>query len=387
MKKLFSVFLFAMLIAGVAHAGEVNYYNKSWAEIKAKAAAEHKYIFIDCYTDWCGWCKVMDKETMTDAGIISLLNDKFISVKMDMEKGEGIKMCMKYHVNGFPTFMFFNADGDYVYQSSGYQKTPEFLKELNNALDNNKHMQVPGYSQTLDVAFPEFYKKIFAGNGKREFPKEEEVVAFLDQQKDLLNEVSWAVISSCKLNEKYNNFFLENITKYKMLFGATGVNNVLSTKLNGKLNVAIKHNSIAELNDVLKSVDKYITEEPAATKNYFSVSFYKETKNWEKLTEAMDDYAISKGYDNTAYFNSIGWAMYEQCTDKKALAKACGWMKAVVEKEPQYAYEDTYASLLYKAGDLKEAKLWAAKAIETGKKAGEKTEATEELLKKMIGGK
>ncbi|MGC6414302.1 MAG: DUF255 domain-containing protein, partial [Bacteroidia bacterium] len=33
-----------------------------------KAVKEGKIILIDAYTDWCGWCKVMDKKTYTDAG-------------------------------------------------------------------------------------------------------------------------------------------------------------------------------------------------------------------------------------------------------------------------------------------------------------------------------
>ena len=33
----------------------------SWKEVKAKAEAEHKYIFMDCYATWCGPCKWMNK--------------------------------------------------------------------------------------------------------------------------------------------------------------------------------------------------------------------------------------------------------------------------------------------------------------------------------------
>ena len=58
-------------------------------------------------------------------------------------------------------------------------------------------------------------------------------------------------------------------------------------------------------------------------------------------------------------------------------------MKTVIAKAPQYAYLDTYAALLSVAGDKKEAEEMAAKAIEVGKQAGEKTESTEQLLKKL----
>jgi uncharacterized protein YyaL (SSP411 family) len=39
-------------------------------------------IFVDTYTDWCGWCKKMDKETFTNSVITEILNNKFYPVKI-----------------------------------------------------------------------------------------------------------------------------------------------------------------------------------------------------------------------------------------------------------------------------------------------------------------
>src|SRR3954463_3324810 len=111
MKRFFAFLLLSTCLFSNAIASEINYFNRSWQEIKAKAKAENKYIFVDCYTEWCGWWKTMDKETMADAGIVSLMNDKFIATKIDMEHGEGILLAMKYHITGFPSFLFFNPDG------------------------------------------------------------------------------------------------------------------------------------------------------------------------------------------------------------------------------------------------------------------------------------
>ncbi len=386
MKKFFAVLLFALATASAVVAEEINYYNKTWAEIKAKAKAEHKYIFMDCYTDWCGWCKVMDKETMIDPAIVATMNGKFVAVKMDMEKGEGATLAMKYHINMFPTFMFFNPDGEFVYQSLGYQKTDEFKKELANAMDKSKQTIATGYSQSLDIDYPAFYKKMFAGNGKREIPKEEEVVAYLDKQTDLLSEVNWAVMSQCRLNDKYEQFFLANVDKYRKLFGPKGVSNTVNYLLNGKLKKAEKEKSEKALADVLKLVDKYVDEEKEMTRIGFEISYYQEVKDFSKLTKVFQNYVDKKGFENAAYINSIAWWMYVNCTDKAQLASGAKWMKEVVKKEPKYAYEDTYAAVLYKAGKMKDAEIWAKKAIEDGNKEGEKVSSTEDLLKLIQGG-
>jgi thioredoxin-related protein len=47
--------------------------------------AHPKKIFIDVYTQWCGWCKRMDATTYTDKDIIQYLNDNFYAVRLDAE--------------------------------------------------------------------------------------------------------------------------------------------------------------------------------------------------------------------------------------------------------------------------------------------------------------
>jgi thioredoxin-related protein len=51
---------------------------------------EPRKILIDLYTDWCGWCKKMDKDTYARAEIIDYLNDKFYAVKFNAEQKEDV---------------------------------------------------------------------------------------------------------------------------------------------------------------------------------------------------------------------------------------------------------------------------------------------------------
>lgn len=61
----------------------------NWSSIEQSVentkSANKKFILVDLYTDWCGWCKKMDENTFQDAGIVSLLNESFTTVKFNAE--------------------------------------------------------------------------------------------------------------------------------------------------------------------------------------------------------------------------------------------------------------------------------------------------------------
>jgi len=58
----------------------------SWEQIKAKAKGENKYIFIDVYATWCGPCKMMDRDVYPNDIVGAVVNDQFISVKIQMDR-------------------------------------------------------------------------------------------------------------------------------------------------------------------------------------------------------------------------------------------------------------------------------------------------------------
>ena len=63
-----------------------------------KATRENpKKIFIDVYTGWCGWCKVMDKNTFADSAVAAYMNQNFYMVKFDAES----KSTVRYNDHDF----------------------------------------------------------------------------------------------------------------------------------------------------------------------------------------------------------------------------------------------------------------------------------------------
>lgn len=76
------------------------------AYTKAKEAGENavppKKMFIDFYTDWCGWCKRMDATTFKDPSVVQIMNQYFYPVKFDAERSDSIVFNGHTFVNPNP---------------------------------------------------------------------------------------------------------------------------------------------------------------------------------------------------------------------------------------------------------------------------------------------
>ena len=93
-----------------------------------QSAADGQVIFVDVYTDWCGWCKVMDRQVYTDPGVRSFAS-KHVFVKLNAEdNAEGTKFARRNRVQGFPTLLVYSRDGKLIGQQVGaFRRANDFL--------------------------------------------------------------------------------------------------------------------------------------------------------------------------------------------------------------------------------------------------------------------
>ena len=380
MKKL-TLSLMIFLAAFVMNAQHVDFYKGSWEEANDKAKAENKFIFLDAYTDWCAWCKVMDKEMFTDPEVAPFINDNFIPLKINFEETFGQKLAAKFRVMGFPTTLIFNPEGQLVTKIEGYNDNhKEYRQELQDALNIKKANVFPFDSKELEPGFPEFYLKSFAPGKERVWPSDSIVNDYLEQQQDLFSEVNWSILYKFQPKE-YMSFFRENYDKYLEMYGRSETESYLSDIIYFDVQKAIQNKSIDELEIALELCNKLSNAE--IQKFSFRLLFYEKTGDWEGYAAEIESYIKVNGYEDHMMVNNASWTIYEKVNDKKILKMAAGWMEQVVANQPKWMYLDTYAALLYKSGDLKQAESIAVKAIETGKKEGEDVSETQKLLDKI----
>lgn len=143
MKQLIIFVALALSMSLTAQTKGIEFLNDTVFErVLAKAKAENKLIFMDCYTVWCGPCKYMATNIFPDSALGEFHNKHFINLKYDMEKPYGAVIQKKYEIKAYPSFLYLNGDGEVVHRSVGSTATAaDFLKVSQRAIDPERNFK------------------------------------------------------------------------------------------------------------------------------------------------------------------------------------------------------------------------------------------------------
>lgn len=140
-------FLFLMFTT-FSFAQEINWLTWDEAVALTQNEGNTKKVFVDVYTDWCGWCKKMDKDTFQNPKVATYMQENFHMVKMDAEGKEPIEYqgkTFKYVPSGrrgyhelaaallkgrlsYPTVVFLDENLNMLSPVPGYQKVEPFME-------------------------------------------------------------------------------------------------------------------------------------------------------------------------------------------------------------------------------------------------------------------
>ncbi|WP_431242511.1 thioredoxin fold domain-containing protein [Flavobacterium sp. P21] len=218
MKRFFKIASAVLSLASssIALNAQTNPADDSWELAKKQAQKEKKLIFVDLYFTGCMPCAQMDKDVFPDPKVASVLNADFVTFKSDILKEEiGKKLCMKYGVTGFPTFLLMNSDGKIIDIETGFQSVEQLTTLLQKSKENAKKGIFKKYSpQIQEKEYPEFYAQAYLANKRN--VSFETADAYLKAQPSLTAEVPFVIITGLRIGRQYDDFFLKmqkNFTK------------------------------------------------------------------------------------------------------------------------------------------------------------------------------
>ncbi|UCS91785.1 thioredoxin family protein [Echinicola marina] len=97
-KVLILAFIFTFQCS-YSHAQEASIHWISFEQLEDALELKPKKVFIDFYTDWCSYCKKMDKKVFTKAEVIEKINKEYYAVKMDAETQDSIRFDGQVFIN------------------------------------------------------------------------------------------------------------------------------------------------------------------------------------------------------------------------------------------------------------------------------------------------
>jgi len=152
--RILFILAIAIVFLGCKNNSETTANEIKWLTIKEAnevlIKGTNKKFVVDVYTDWCHWCKVMDKNTFSDPEVISYLNENFHMVKFNAEQKESVvHRGIEYNwqamgrngVNGlgiellsgrmsYPSLVYLNEKLEPIVVSPGYKEPQQLINEL-----------------------------------------------------------------------------------------------------------------------------------------------------------------------------------------------------------------------------------------------------------------
>lgn len=133
-----AIFVFACLprennnsitMAPAADPGKgIKFVESNWSKALKEAKKQNKLIFLDAYTTWCGPCRMLKQNTFPNQAVGDFFNKNFINIALDMEKGDGPEVAVKYNVTAYPTLIIADGDGNIVAYTRGYINAEQLLE-------------------------------------------------------------------------------------------------------------------------------------------------------------------------------------------------------------------------------------------------------------------
>ena len=156
LQLLIVLFIVGLNVESFAQKAIVKWY--TFEEAVALNQKEQRKVFIDVYTDWCGWCKKMDANTFTHPTIAKILNEDYYAVKFDAESRDTIFFAGQQFINdgnssrsphqlavallqgkmSYPSIAYMNENNQLLTAVPGYY-TPEKLEPILRFFADDAH--------------------------------------------------------------------------------------------------------------------------------------------------------------------------------------------------------------------------------------------------------
>lgn len=372
MKKAIPIFLLLplLLFTTSTFAEGIKFFKGSFEEALELAKAEEKLIFVDAYTTWCGPCKRMSANVFPQEEVGNFFNANFISMKIDMEKPDGIKFRQTYPVSAFPTFYFIADDGKTVHTTKGAQKADAFIKLGKMVV--GKFDRSSDFAKEYDAGNrePELILKYVKALIKSNKPSGKIANEYLNSQKDLNTDFNrrFLLAATTEADSRIFDKMVAQREAISALESKEAVDAKIEKACQNTVEKAIEFKSEDLLDEAKSKMKKYLSAKSSDFNYQSDMAYYKAEANSAKYLKTCATYVKKKVKGNAAELHKVSKDIFTSFSNnEKAMSLAEKYAKQAVENGGLAKYYATYASLLYANGKKDEAMTMAQKAVEMAK--------------------
>ncbi|MEO8762840.1 MAG: thioredoxin fold domain-containing protein [Ginsengibacter sp.] len=361
----------------------------NWQEVQAKAKTENKYIFMDCFTTWCGPCRYMSANIFPLQEVGDTMNAHFVSVAVQLDTTasdnaevksryqEGHDIAGEYRVAVYPTYLIFNSNGKIVHRFVGGSNAEAFLKKVAIALDPQTQFYTlldqyktgrkdSAFLGMVAMSAAAAYDLETAGAVANEY---------LASQSNLYTNTNLYFIKQFthSSQDKYFGLLLNYGSKVDSVIGKGAADKIVfdiifqedvMPIIFSKKPGSPKDFPVPDWTAIQSAVTTKYPTRAGEIIAWSKITFYQRTGDWKNFTASVESYLKLNGDALDAnQLNEFAWSVFLKCSDADCLTKALAWSERSFTKNQDPAYLDTYANILYKMGKKDDAIIWEKKAV------------------------
>jgi len=332
------------------------------------AKAQNKLVFMDCYTSWCGPCKNLAANVFPDSSVGAFFNAHFVNCKFDMEKEEGVTIANKYSVRSYPRLLWLDGDGKVVHEEIGFRPAADLLENGRKAIDPTPGL-LTGYRKQYsegnrDINFLRDYVNTLYDAGEKYDDVFAEYVAKIGPSETTDPKHAKTVFNLTNdLKSPGLGFIMRNKEYYVHLMGEPVFNNKINLIATKAVSDAPRADDQALYEGAMKLIKTNKAADHVQAGLKLSMDYYYHMGDWVNYDKSASQYVKKYAENNAALLNEIAWNYYMVIHAPDQLEKAAKWAYTALNIENKYTYNLTYAWLLYKLNNFKEASLACDYAI------------------------
>lgn len=391
MKKLLS-FLAPLFFVQIILAQGIQFdtVGTNWSTIFNQAQQEQKLIFVVAYSTSCHNCQEMQEKVYPATTVGTVFNQKYINVKIDVDRASATDFSLKYGIIAYPTYLFLNDKGEQVHRAMGNMSIEKFI-----ALGENSSSSESQYFP-LKTRFlkgdrsADLLKKLtfMAKNLENKGLLDSVHIAYLDTQPNWLTKDNMDIIriGLKSIEQKTFPFLIQQKKAFIDTFGAANIHNQIEEVVLNSLSISSYDYSKRDFDMALAKAYalKYLPAD--LFEQYwllFNVNQHMRKNEEDAFISSAIRYFDQYPCYNEFLYNNIALSFYEKTREKEHLDKALNWALKAISIKDIFPFNDTTAALYFKLKNKEKAQEYALKAINQAKESGYDASETISLLKKI----